>query len=103
MHQDNRFIEQITIIELLDTLITEHIDKTADKIQEIENTIYVIQHLKSMKPKEEYRLRTYINHKDHTEYYTATHETRPIRDTDLCIETIPITLKQYLELTQQTT
>ena len=44
MHQENRYTQQITVIELLNTLITEHIDKTADKIQEIENTLYIHTH-----------------------------------------------------------
>jgi len=57
MHQENRFVEQITVIELLDTLIKEHIDNTADKIQIIENTLYAHQHTKLL------TLKQYLEHK----------------------------------------
>ena len=44
MHQENRFTQQITVLEMLNDMITEDTNKAIDLIQSIENTLYVIQH-----------------------------------------------------------
>ena len=40
MNQTSRYTQQITVIELLNEVIREHIDKAADLIQGTENTLY---------------------------------------------------------------